>query len=65
MLATNGDTILMTPVADGFKMPKVRDILRVSIVPYRETKEGYRVVKIRGMRVIEEYSVEFGKEKAK
>ena len=65
MLATNGDTILMTPVADGFKMPRVRDILRVSVVPYRQTKEGYKVVKIRGMRVIEEYSMDFGKEKAK
>lgn len=65
MIATNGETILMTPIADGFNMPKVGTLLRVSIIPYRQTKEGYRVVKIRGMRVINEYSQEFGKEKAK
>ena len=60
LVSPSGEVYIMTPRSDGFKTPELGQILRVSIVPYRRTKNGENVVKIRGMRIIQSFSKEFG-----
>lgn len=60
LTTTKKEQIIMLPAQEGFQVPTIGQKLRVSITPYRRSDDGETVVRIRGIRVIENYSPEYG-----
>ncbi len=47
---------VITPQREGFRTPKVRSKLRVSMVPYRQTPDGSYLARIRMIREVEAFT---------
>lgn len=52
----NGERFVFHPIRDGFRMPRIGDRLRLSLVPYRKDPNGVFLARIRAMRKIESFS---------
>lgn len=65
--ATNGETYILVPLKDGWKIPKLQKLIRALVVPYRKSSEGEIAAHLgeEGYIYIDAYTEEFSGDKAK
>lgn len=65
--ATNDESYILTPLSDGWKIPKIRSLIRAQVVPFRRAGSGELVARLgkSGYRYINEYSKQFSGDKGK
>lgn len=54
----DAESFILTPQNDGFRLPRVGDKLRVSILPYRKTADNMYVVRLISLREIDGFANE-------
>lgn len=54
----DSENFILTPQNDGFRLPGVGDMLRVSILPYRKTADNMYVVRLISLREIDGFGHE-------
>ena len=65
--ATNGETYVLVPLKDGWKIPEKGKLIRGQVVPYRKSSKGEIAAHFgeAGYIYIDEYTEEFSGAKAK